>query len=292
MRKFLGSKKGTLVLGGISLLAVVYLTAALASFQFRPTESLPGNAPSSQQQSTLGLQAADLPLDELIGAAVLLLVVLAVVVVLLDRKQRPKFLKVLLRLVLLGAAVYLLASHFGPRDLVTEMKSTEVAPPPVSLSDTGAQVQAAPFLPPALPDWAIYLIGLGLLLALGGAAWLVFWLRGRRKPEQSFEALAAIANAGLQALQGGADWENTIVQCYQRMSAVVNARRRLARQPAVTPREFAGELQRAGLPGEAVRRLTTLFECVRYGEKSTSRGEIDEAVACLTAILQACQETV
>jgi hypothetical protein len=47
-------------------------------------------------------------------------------------------------------------------------------------------------------------------------------------------------------------------------------------------------MERAGLPGEAVRTLTRLFEGVRYGRKTTSRAERDLASAALSAILHDC----
>ncbi len=60
----------------------------------------------------------------------------------------------------------------------------------------------------------------------------------------------------------------------------------------MTPAEFATRLENSGLPSDAVRRLTRLFEGVRYGLQKTGPTEINEAVACLTTILQYCGETV
>ena len=46
------------------------------------------------------------------------------------------------------------------------------------------------------------------------------------------------------------------------------------------------------LPGDAVRRLTRLFEKVRYGGYRTDSNAVNEAVACLTTILHYCGEAV
>jgi hypothetical protein len=46
------------------------------------------------------------------------------------------------------------------------------------------------------------------------------------------------------------------------------------------------------LPGDAVQRLTRLFEAVRYGGYRSGRKDVNEAVACLTSILNYCGETV
>jgi hypothetical protein len=74
------------------------------------------------------------------------------------------------------------------------------------------------------------------------------------------------------------------------MSEVVSARRGLLRPDAATPREFAERLEHAGLPAEAVNRLTRLFESVRYGTRKSDESDINEATACLASILQACGE--
>ena len=74
------------------------------------------------------------------------------------------------------------------------------------------------------------------------------------------------------------------------MSDAVSRNRGLFRAKAMTPAEFARRLERAGLPGDAVRRLTRLFEAVRYGGRKSSQKEINEAVSCLTAILHYCGE--
>ena len=72
------------------------------------------------------------------------------------------------------------------------------------------------------------------------------------------------------------------------MSIVVGEKRELRRSKDLTAGEFAIRLEGAGLPGEAVRRLTGLFEAARYGTRGASREEIAEALACLTTILTAC----
>ena len=51
-------------------------------------------------------------------------------------------------------------------------------------------------------------------------------------------------------------------------------------------------LERAGLPGDAVRRLTRLFETVRYGDKRSAPKDVSEAVNCLNTILHYCGETI
>jgi Lon protease-like protein len=106
------------------------------------------------------------------------------------------------------------------------------------------------------------------------------------------EDLARIARTSLRELSDGRETTDVILNCYFRMSDVVADRRNLQRGLGMTPAEFASRLEEAGLPGEAVRRLTRLFESVRYGDRRAGPKEVNEAVACLTTILQYCGEAV
>jgi len=152
------------------------------------------------------------------------------------------------------------------------------------------------FTPPDLPNWANYLISLGVTLALLGLTWVLlrWWQRLNRRypPPDTLKDLASIARASLRDLSSGGDWADAITNCYVRMSEVVSRTRGLYRQQAMTPAEFARRLERAGLPGEPVRRLTRLFESVRYGARKPDKNEINEAVSCLNAILHYCGEEV
>ena len=110
--------------------------------------------------------------------------------------------------------------------------------------------------------------------------------------EPSFKKIAGIARSSLRDISSGRDSTDVIINCYFRMSDVVADKRNLNRSAAMTPHEFAGRLEQAGLPGDAVRRLTRLFEKVRYGGHRTDSSAVNEAVACLTTILHYCGEAV
>jgi hypothetical protein len=150
------------------------------------------------------------------------------------------------------------------------------------------------FKPPDVPNWMNFLISLGLVLALLALTWgLVRWwqrLSRLRALSRPLDDLANIAQSSLNDLAAGQDWDDVIVNCYARMSEAVSRRRGLIRKETMTPAEFARRLEQAGLPGDPVRRLTRLFESVRYGAKKSSQNEINEAVSCLTAILHHCGE--
>jgi hypothetical protein len=146
------------------------------------------------------------------------------------------------------------------------------------------------FHPPQITPWMTYLISVTILLGLLILVWIVYgWqMRSRTRRYASLFAVADIARSSLDDLAAGRDWGDVIIQSYVQMSEVVSAKRGLQRPEAATPREFARRLEVAGLPADAVNRLTRLFESVRYGARKSDQSEINEAVACLASILQAC----
>ncbi len=100
--------------------------------------------------------------------------------------------------------------------------------------------------------------------------------------------LAEAAQNTIESIQSGDDFEITVVRCYQEMSRVVEKQKGIARERAMTPREFEDRLIDRGLPQGAVQTLTRLFERVRYGSAPTGARELDLAVSCLTDIVNAC----
>lgn len=291
MKRFLGSKSFAIFLGGAAILAMVCLAAGLPSLKFRPAELLVLNQAPTPQPLTAPVIGQALPLETILVWAVVVLLLLIGLSALLDRDQRKKLLIALLRIGLITAAILFVFSRLGmiPPPVVNE--KNDQAPFPGKLPP-GPATSPQPFTPPHLPSWAVYLITLLLLLGIAaGVGWL---LRRNRKNRQALplEELASIARTTLDDIRSGRDWEDSVVQAYVRMSATVSRRRDLTRPVAVTPTEFAMQLEKAGLPGSAVHQLTTLFEAVRYGAKQSSEQDVQRAVDCLTAILHACGEAL
>lgn len=146
------------------------------------------------------------------------------------------------------------------------------------------------FQPPSINPWMTYLISLGVFLALLILTWIAYrwWEHGHARRASSLFDIAGIARSSLDDLAAGRDWGDVIIQAYARMNAVVSDKRGLPRPEAATPREYAIRLESAGLPSEAVNRLTRLFESVRYGARKSDQADINDAVACLNSILRAC----
>lgn len=133
-------------------------------------------------------------------------------------------------------------------------------------------------------------VGISFLLALIliGVGWFVW--RQARKLRFAQEQVAAEARTALANLDAGESLRDVIIRCYVAMGDAAREQRGIQRQVGVTPREFEQRLiNYAGLPESPVKRLTRLFEQVRYGAHSAGDGEKKEAQACLQAIIAACE---
>ena len=287
MNKFLSSKTVILILGGLSILVIIILIASLGGLELKPT------SPFTYVRETPELSPGGLPAWNGIGFLIVFLVVLLVIIFfLLPADLRKKYLWGLALLFLAGIFIFMLISRLGfggkmeqpqepPGGGVRTVSSepTETPAPPVTPSV---------FTPPQISSWTSYLVALGILLIVAGVwSWLVW---RKRRIGAPYIALAQIARSALDDIEAGRDWGDTILNSYQRMNEAVADWRGIHRRVGMTPAEFAEDLVSAHLPTDAIHRLTTLFERVRYGHKESTPRDIQEAVDCLTAILDYCQD--
>lgn len=132
-------------------------------------------------------------------------------------------------------------------------------------------------------QWIANLVFVGLLTYLFWRIWRWWQMR-----PASLADLSAEANQALDDLTAGAHLNDTILRCYAEMHRIVQRRRGLRRQAAMTPREFTHELKRSGLPEDAVDQLTRLFEQARYGGGARlDAGAAQQAETSLHAIAAA-----
>jgi hypothetical protein len=130
----------------------------------------------------------------------------------------------------------------------------------------------------------IALLAAALLVGLGWAVW-----RRRRRAPTSLDKLAEEAQHAVEAIEAGADLRDTVTRCYVEMMKVLKEERGIRRQQAMTPREFEQRLEELGIPTTQVRRLTRLFEEVRYGDKHLGQKEERQAIVSLTSIVRFCR---
>jgi hypothetical protein len=159
----------------------------------------------------------------------------------------------------------------------------ETVPPPV-------------FVPPQEVSWLSYAVALGVILLMIFSIWWGnrIWNRIRElsAPQEPLKDIAKIARESLADLKAGRQYENAIIECYDRMSEAIEKKQGLHRSHEMTPSEFATRLTRAGLPRGPIEKLTDLFELVRYGKHPAGQVEINQAIQSLTAILSYCGEEV
>ena len=291
MRKIFKDKRFILTIAGVALILLLMLASGLRALEFdkgRPTgffQTIP-----TQPVEDAIRQFTSVPLWKQ-GAFWLLLIALVILLVsLLSPELRKRLLRAFFTFILTVFALsYLVENNMLD---FPEIESAESAAAVAGEGDTGELPPTPEFVPPELPDWANFLISLGVALAVLGLAWFLvrWWQRLNRRYQPPLKDLASIARSSLNDLSTGTDWADAITNCYVRMSDVVSRKRGLHRQTAMTPAEFSRRLERAGLPSDPVRRLTRLFESVRYGAHKPAQTEINEAVSCLNAILHYCGE--
>ncbi len=273
-----------IILASLGILTLVLLAASLQNLKLKPaqlfisgeeeqTDLFPGFAHLVDNVGSIGLGEAFM----LVGGFVVLFVLM---LAMLTPEARKRVLKTMLRVGLTAWAIYYALTKFRPEGVFgAEAQVTEM--------QQGAEVFTTPppYTPPVIPPWVNYVVSLLVVLAFAGIG---FWLyRLLRPPKHQFQTLARAARSALKDISEGREWDDTVIQCYARMSEALQQERGLERQQAMTPQEFASRLEQAGLPSGPVQRLTRLFEKARYGGRRSDREDVDEAVVCLTAILQA-----
>ncbi len=288
MKKLLGCKVTIVFLALGGLVALILLSAALREFSFRPAEpfSFDFGQTAPQLPSTTAGEELPLPLWKIVLFSGLFLVIFLTLLLMLDPEIRKRLLLRLFRLILTMAALWLALSYAYEQGNLQQTLDLLLAGG--SAAPTSPQVPSPVYVPPQLSPWLVFAVSFGIALALILTGWFIYTRRPVAGRTVSLEELAGIAREARAGLQEGRNWDEAIVRCYVRMNEVVTQERGLVRQLGNTPAEFALRMERAGLPGEAVRTLTGLFEAVRYGGKTTGPAERDLAAAALSAILHSC----
>ncbi len=283
------AKRNSLLL----LVAAGALTLILA--MSLPNLALAPGQPFSLEQSQADAPGADgiVPGGEMLiwvvrGFLALMLILLPVYVIysLMNKEGRRRLIGNVIMLVLL----FLLADYLQHNPLSPgEQQQTEESAFGQNNLAMQSGLPSAVFTPNP-PSWLTPVIILMASALVVGIFFAVVWyFRQRAKPtDLALGRLAETAQETIDSLQAGGDFEVSVIRCYQEMSRVVKEEKGIARETAMTAREFEDRLVSKGLPQDAIRTLTRLFERVRYGGMATGSGEINTALSCLTDIMNAC----
>ena len=289
MRSLFENKRWVILLAILALGALTILAISLNEVPFREGQHFGRQGTSDVQAfpEDMGQVWVEVPIWKQIVVWVLVGLMVVLIALLLSPEMRRRLLRIFIRVALTLWAIYFLIRKgiFNPN-----LFGGGEAPP---CQDTVVPMPV--FEPPQVSPAFSYLISFAIALVWLLVIWLLYrgWKRyvslNTKKP---LDEIAKIARSSLNDLTSGRNSSDVIINCYLRMSDVVSSTRHLYRNTAMTPNEFALHLEQAGLPGDAVTRLTRLFEGVRYGDRKSGPQDINEAVSCLKTILHYCGEPV
>lgn len=295
MRNFFQRKVWVILLATLALGALTVLAVSLNDVSFRDAQRYsqePAATPPPIQDASVSETFIVVPIWKQVILWGLIALVIILIGLLLSPDSRKKFFRMILRLAITLFAIYYLFTNYG-EVLNPFLKAFDQAGQNSSQLDTAPPMPE--FQPPHVSPAFSYLISFAVALVLIVVLWSLYrgWQRySALNTKKPLGEIARIARSSLKDISDGRDSSDVIIHCYLRMSDVVADKRRLHREIAMTPQEFAVRLERAGLPGDAVRRLTGLFEMVRYGDRKSAPKDVTEAVTCLNAILRSCGETL
>jgi len=285
-----------LIMAGVTIL-LLFLAAAITRMKMQPGEPFPiewQQAPSGEG-TPFGNGYWFLVLIRGFLILCVITIPIYVFVNLLTPQGRRRLLKGFIRLLVLFFFMYLFMNFVESMSQSNEEKEVEEQPfmlgegeiPTEGLSTTEEQevTEPSPWL-----DAGICL-GLAFLLAIliTVLAWGIY-KASRERAGDAITRLADEAQEALDALQAGGNIRDTVIRCYLQMTQVLAEERNVRREEAMTPHEFEQILlTKLKLPETPVRRLTSLFEAVRYGDYHPGKREELEAIDSLSAIASACK---
>lgn len=291
MRSLFGNKRLVLLLAVLALGALTLLAISLNEVPFREGQHFSREETAQFELSVTEVNQiwGDVPVWKQIVLWSLLILSVILIGLLLSPQLRKRFFLLMIRAAITVWAVFFVLTNYGDELLgLTAQGGGGQAG-----VDGGAPIPV--FEPPQVSPTFSYLISFAFALLWLVVLWTLYrgWKRyqllSAKKP---LDEIAKIARASLNDLSSGRNSSDVVINCYLRMSDVVASKRRLQREIAMTPHEFALRLEQAGLPGDAVSRLTRLFEGVRYGDRKSGPRDVNEAVSCLKTILHYCGEPV
>jgi len=296
MRSLFEKKYWVLLISILALGALVVLSFSLKSVSFDEAQPVGwGDASSSSFGSDapgVGRPLFGISIELQIGLFISLLILAGLFSLLISAEARKRFLRLVLNLaVTYWVLTYVLKKYPDMLTLFNPNALNDLAP---SANGEAVEIPPAIFTPPQQTPLLSYAITVLILLVTAFSLWRLYLIWKKMHPSRpsSLDEIAKIARASLKDLSAGGNSADVIMNCYMRMSDAVADKKNIYRGLSMTPAEFAINLERSGLPGDAVRNLTRIFESVRYGSHKAGPKETNEAVTCLTTILHYCGETI
>jgi len=291
MNRFLKSKNLVVLLGVLTIGFLLLLATGLDGLTF-----LPGTPFATVAEGDFGPYLPSATFIFVMFGALAFFIIGIMLLLPWTRRQ--------IKLVLMGFFVFLIALLIMMAAAMTAHQALPASlstPTPVLLPtpqvveededvlpEPGVDVANQNFSEPAISPWVSFFLSLGMVLLVFLLVWVLF-LRDRLAGVDQRVVLAEIAGQALDEIKAGKDWGDAILNCYGGMLQAVTDNKKMILDESLTPAEFVAFMVRARLPVGPVERLTALFERVRYGGKTASHGEIEEAMTCLADIVAACR---
>ncbi|MBK9926567.1 MAG: DUF4129 domain-containing protein [Anaerolineales bacterium] len=294
MRALFEKKYWVLLISILALGALTALSVSLKNVSFKDAQPI-GREEADAFDASAKVAVESLPEVSLQSQVILWILIALLVVlvgVLLSPETRKKLLRLLFRIAFSYWALYFLFKRYP--EALSALNLNLWGNAETRKDDALANIPPPVFTPPQQTPLLSYVMSLLIVL---GALWLLWkfyrvWADLRLAKSSPLQEIARIAHSSLRDLSNGRESTDVILNCYFRMSDVVADKKSIHRMASMTPAEFAARLENSGLPGEPVQNLTRLFESVRYGSRKAGPKETNEAVACLTTILQYCGEPI
>jgi len=277
----------------VTVAGLIFLSTSLARLDFQPGQPFPfdslagSDSIASSGGAGAGLAGNLFSWWAILAISVFILLIVLWLIVFILRPEVRKYLlsrliSYFLLLLLISALIYSLQQPLS--NLEPEEASNQSQP-----YQSGESSQEAKPIPPAIvvdpPGWLVAGITLFFTTLVLGVGWWL-WTRRSRRQVSPREQIALQARQAVQAISSGRELKDTVMNCYRKMTQILAEQQNLHRAKGMTPREFEQRLADSGLADAHIRRLTRLFETVRYGSNSPSEAEEKEALACLRAIAE------
>jgi len=277
---------------GIALVTVVLLAAGLSEMALLPGQPFPlAGILQALREAGNPFAGVSLPFDlmRLVMACVWLLLILSIIGFIVSSEIRKEVFRRFITYLLWGLLVYGLIISLPPFSPFGEPE--ESGPAGAAFPDRLDPAELLPAPPDFIvnpPQWFVFGVSFLIIALLLGSLWGAwYFVKARSQPSPDpLEAITQEAQAALRGLQSGQNLKDTVMRCYAEMSRILSEQRRIQRPQGMTPREFEQYLAQSGLHLNDIRRLTRLFETARYGSKSPGPQAEQEAIACLSAIVQ------
>jgi hypothetical protein len=285
-----------LLMTGVAML-LLFLAAAITRMEMKPGIPFPLEWQQAPQGQGAPFGNGYWFLVLIRGFLILCIITVPIYIIinLFTPEGRRRLLKGLIQLLVLSLVMYLLMTIAEAAS--KRAKEEELKTQPAEFREGEAYMEGStPVEDQEVknpPQWLDVGVCLGLAFILAILITILAWGVYRASRERAGEIVTRLADEAqdaVSAIQAGGNIRDTVIRCYILMTQVLAEERNVRREEAMTPHEFEQILlTKMKLPEIPVRRLTGLFEAVRYGDYHPGKREELEAIDSLTAIASACK---